>query len=149
MISQDTVDWHRLAAERDGAYLALGPVDDTETTEGPWSGASLNEDDEDDEEEEPHVCVDCGVDTTPCQAPLWTPCSPEFGCAHDGTWEWYMLTDEIWAEIGEPACACIGCVEKRLGRPLVASDFADLPINEPNRYDTPRLVAARAREMCS
>jgi hypothetical protein len=36
-------------------------------------------------------------------------------------------------------------LERRLGRLLVAADFADLPINEPNRYDSPRLTAARNR----
>lgn len=40
MISQDAVDWHKQAAERDTTYLALGPVDDTETTDGPWSGGA-------------------------------------------------------------------------------------------------------------
>lgn len=40
MISKDTVDWHKHAAERDEAYLALGPIDDTETTDGPWSSGA-------------------------------------------------------------------------------------------------------------
>jgi hypothetical protein len=101
--------------------------------------------DEEEEDEGNTTCVDCGVATVTCAAPPHTPCSPEYGCAHDGTWEWYMLTDEIWALIGDPDCLCIGCVEKRLGRPLNASDFADLPINDPHRYDTPRLAAARSR----
>lgn len=33
--------WHREAAERDEAYLALGPVDMTETNDGPWSGGEV------------------------------------------------------------------------------------------------------------
>ncbi len=107
----------------------------------------LDDEEEDDGEEDEAniICVDCDQATVSCSAPPFTPCSPEYNCAHDGTWEWYMLTDEVWALIGNPDCLCIGCVEKRLGRPLNAGDFADLPINEPHRYDTPRLTAARSR----
>ncbi|HUC14036.1 MAG TPA: hypothetical protein VMS00_06245 [Acidimicrobiales bacterium] len=57
-------------------------------------------------------CVDCGMDT----------------CA-----EWYMVSFSIWAEAFGLSAAqfrdspdvilCVGCLEKRLGRRLVASDF--------------------------
>ena len=48
---------------------------------------------------------------------------------------------------------CIGCLERRLGRPLTAVDFEPPPsyvregywINDPDDWDTPRLAAARAR----
>jgi hypothetical protein len=101
-------------------------------------------DDDEEEEEEPKICVDCGADTAPCKAAAaWDPC-PE-GCDHTGTWEWYAVLDVIWAEVGGPPTLCIGCLERRLGRPLTAADFADLPINEPARCDSPRLTAARNR----
>lgn len=35
--AQATADWHREAAVRDEEYLAMGPPDDTETTDGPWA----------------------------------------------------------------------------------------------------------------
>lgn len=35
---QAMLDWHDEARVRDEAYLALGPVDDTETRDGPWAG---------------------------------------------------------------------------------------------------------------
>ncbi len=97
------------------------------------------------EDETDPTCQDCGTNTAPCNAPPYTQCSPEHGCAHDGMWEWYMLTDETWAAIGNPGIMCIGCAEKRLGRQLHAGDFSNLPINDPHPYDTARLTAARNR----
>ncbi len=108
------------------------------TVVGPWKWIP-------DGEEEPRVCVDCGTDTAPCNAPPFTECSPEYGCSHAGTWEWYMVLDELWVRIGQPDVLCIGCLEKRLGRPLTAADFSDLPINEPGPRDSVRLAAARTR----
>jgi hypothetical protein len=103
------------------------------------------DDDEEDEEDEPHVCVGCGADTTPCQSSGWDPCPPS--CDHTGAWEWYIVHDEVWAEAGagELDVLCIGCLEGRLGRPLVGADFSALPINEPSPWDSPRLVAAKER----
>lgn len=54
----------------------------------------------------------------------------------------YMLRDEIWAsascwQIGDDPSAkpidllCLHCVRRRLGRPLLRDDFAEVPINEP------------------
>jgi len=45
-----------------------------------------------------------------------------------------MVNDEVWAAAGlsdEPdsGMLCISCLEQRLGRALVASDFPDIPIN--------------------
>jgi hypothetical protein len=36
--AEATAQWHTEAAKRDEEYLAQGPVDMTETTDGPWSG---------------------------------------------------------------------------------------------------------------
>jgi hypothetical protein len=43
--------------------------------------------------------------------------------------EWYMLTNELWRKAVPTGrgCLCLGCLAKRLGRPLVADDFGDLP----------------------
>lgn len=101
---------------------------------------------EEEEDEANPFCDDCGVATVSCAAPPFTPCSkPVYGCDHDGTWEWYMVTDHVWALAGDALFLCIGDLERRLGRPLNSGDFAALPVNDPNPYDTPRLAAAKAR----
>ena len=54
------------------------------------------------------LCVDCGV----CTA-----------CAR----EYYMVRDELWKEHGAgDGMLCVGCLEKRMGRRLVGTDFASL-----------------------
>lgn len=62
-------------------------------------------------------CIDCGVDTAEIR-------------------EYYMIRSEVWLGAGmkhdhEPGdgMLCIGCLENRIGRRLVASDFPDYPIN--------------------
>ena len=64
--------------------------------------------------------------------------------------EWYMVHDDIWAQAGAPTRAvmdertsgfylCIGCLEVRLGRQLVAADFPDYPVNQMRAHNTDRL----------
>jgi hypothetical protein len=56
-------------------------------------------------------CIGCGLDTN------------EAG-------EYYMLLNDVWAKTGRgDAMACVGCVERRLGRRLTAGDFAECPLN--------------------
>lgn len=75
------------------------------------------------------LCDDCGVDTAPDE------------CI-DGTWEWYMVHDEIWAEFGTAeGFLCVGCLENRLGRELTEHDFMEVPINLKSWAQTPRLVS--------
>ena len=88
------------------------------------------------------ICQDCGLDTTP------RPVTK-------GTWEWYMVLPEIWAQAGMPPMVpnehgltdeeflCLGCIEARLGRLLNASDFTSQRVNEPSEFDTPRLVSRK------
>ena len=87
-------------------------------------------------------CIDCGVNTTPC--------------APHEDWEQYMLEDAVWVAAGLPlgrrvgdpipaggvkhVWACIGCVERRLGRRLTPSDFSAYSINEPSWWDSDRLA---------
>jgi hypothetical protein len=97
----------------------------------------------------PSLCVDCGVNVTPCPGtrerdPDGPPCGSECG-----GWEFrYMLRRAAWAEAagdlrGPDALLCVGCVERRLGRRLAPDDFDPaLPINTP-RYaelDSERLL---------
>jgi hypothetical protein len=80
------------------------------------------------------ACADCGVGTITLG-------------------EWYMVKDELWerAWIGRrkswhhqlldgvvdvvpgTEILCIGCLEHRLGRTLVACDFTDAPVNDPDK----------------
>ena len=63
--------------------------------------------------EEGFNCVDCSVNTGAID-------------------EYYMVTDEVWAEAKmEPTggMLCIGCLETRLGYQLNRSHFTDCPLN--------------------
>lgn len=42
-----------------------------------------------------------------------------------------MLKDDIWQQVARPSdkYLCFSCVEKRLGREIVDTDFSTLPIN--------------------
>ena len=47
--------------------------------------------------------------------------------------EMYTVHDHVWKRAGiKPygGCLCIGCIEKRIGRPLMADDFPDHLLNE-------------------
>jgi hypothetical protein len=53
-------------------------------------------------------------------------------CKRDTLDEYYMVSDNIWAEAHmetHGGMLCIGCLEKRLRRKLGPSDFPDYPIN--------------------
>ena len=70
-------------------------------------------------------CVDCSRDTCP-------PRQPD---------EWYMIRDALWSAAGmtpDGGCLCIECLENRIGRQLNYTDFADVPVNDPNRLCSPR-----------
>ena len=56
----------------------------------------------------PFSCDDCGVDTSVIN-------------------EWYMVEDDIWQKYGSAHFLCIGCLENRLGRALIADDFMNVP----------------------
>lgn len=59
--------------------------------------------------------------------------------------EYFMVHDDVWLE-ANPASdgmLCLGCLEARLGRPLVAEDFTDAPVNHQSfARQSPRLRAA-------
>ena len=75
------------------------------------------------------ACADCGVGTFTLG-------------------EWYLVKDEVWAQawagrlkswhrLPGQQILCIGCLEKRIGRTLMASDFiTDEPINDPAKATT-------------
>jgi len=56
--------------------------------------------------------------------------------------EYYMLKHNLWDKlIGKEniEMLCIGCVENRLGRELVSSDFLDCPLNYEQWHQSDRL----------
>lgn len=63
------------------------------------------------------ICVDCGADT-------------------EETQEYFHVRDEVWLQATKQKVVlpfkvlCIGCLEFRLGRQLVASDFTDARVNK-------------------
>ena len=59
---------------------------------------------------------------------------PEFLCIdcnyYTYTDEYYMVHRHLWTKYGaETGMLCIGCLEKRMGRQLMAKDFTPAPIN--------------------
>lgn len=67
--------------------------------------------------------------------------------------EWYMVRNDVWEQawrnrrkwwhdLPGQEVLCIGCLEQRLGRTLVAGDFNAVPVNDPNKRPiSPRLRA--------
>lgn len=63
------------------------------------------------------ICVDCGIDT-------------------EETKEYFHVHDEVWLQATKQKVVlpfkvlCIGCLELRLGRQLVAGDFTNARVNK-------------------
>ena len=59
-------------------------------------------------------CLDCGVNTSEIE-------------------EYYMLHDRVWRSVTNQneryGMLCLGCIERRLGRLLEPTDFADVALN--------------------
>lgn len=76
-------------------------------------------------------CRACGVDT-------------------DAIDEYFMLRDPIWDQVadgpGRHGHLCVGCVEDRLGRSLVGSDFTDADVNTTRLIKRSTRLAARLGE---
>ncbi|MBA4033208.1 MAG: hypothetical protein C0480_01190 [Bradyrhizobium sp.] len=90
------------------------------------------------------LCIDCGVDTAP---------DDDRRRRGARTSEYYMVHNHVWLAAGmvkaDPTnlgrdFLCIGCLEVRLGRRLTPDDFPDVPVNKPDRWNSPRLNARLA-----
>jgi hypothetical protein len=68
-------------------------------------------------------CVDCGVDVHEIG---------EYFIVHNTVWNSAWL-GRYRSPIGDGQL-CIGCLERRLGRTLMACDFADAPVNDVRRF---------------
>lgn len=74
------------------------------------------------------LCLDCRIDTGKIR-------------------EHYMLVDKTWFEVhtSNVGMMCIGCVENRLGRTLVPSDFNDSHVNNPRLYEMSGRLLSRIK----
>lgn len=55
--------------------------------------------------------------------------------------EYYMVQFELWGSVTKgDGMLCIGCLETRLDRKLVAADFIDAPINQGSCPQSARLL---------
>jgi len=48
--------------------------------------------------------------------------------------EYYMVHSDVWKQsnlANTEGMLCIGCLENRIQRVLISSDFSDFPINSP------------------
>ncbi|WP_433547150.1 hypothetical protein ACQPZG_20245 [Streptomyces sp. CA-294286] len=52
----------------------------------------------------------------------------------DGPDEWYTVLDGVWecAGAAPDSILCIGCLERRLNRRLVHTDFLSAALNDPD-----------------
>jgi hypothetical protein len=83
----------------------------------------------------PSSCDGCGIDVTPYDF---------YGQPVADSWEWFMVTDEVWqAASGDPSARflCVGCLEARISRRLRPEDFSDFAVNEISGLTTPRLAS--------
>jgi hypothetical protein len=67
-----------------------------------------------------------------------------------------MVKDPIWSQawagrlkpwhaLDGQQILCVGCLEARIGRTLMACDFSDVPINNPDRFVMSKRLRARIR----
>jgi hypothetical protein len=72
--------------------------------------------------------------------PVVTTACADCGIGTNTLGEWYMVKNEIWDQawagrrkswhaLSGQQILCVGCLEKRLGRTLMACDFTDVPVN--------------------
>jgi hypothetical protein len=80
----------------------------------------------------PTPCAECGIELLPDTPP------------NVRDWHRFMVHDRVWAAAGMDPLGgwlCVHCLEDRLGRPLTAADFPDLPLNDlDGSKDAPRLA---------
>lgn len=84
-------------------------------------------------EEFDFTCADCQFDT-------------------DLGHEYYFIHRDLWVRYGAgKQMLCIGCLEKRFGRPLCRADFAQrfLDIEEGRTYLRPLKISQRLQECIS
>ena len=83
-------------------------------------------------------CEDCGVGTRTLG---------EYYAVKDYVWDYaWGGRRKPWHGSSGQEILCIGCLENRIGRTLVASDFIpDVPANDPNQDDISERMRDRLR----
>jgi hypothetical protein len=83
--------------------------------------------------------------------PVCTTNCADCGSGTIAAGEWYMVNDEVWEQawlgrrkwwfqhVPGQEILCIGCLEARIGRTLIACDFTDVPVNDPANRMSDRL----------
>ncbi len=114
MTDRSDLDWLRVFDSDD-----LPRDEDVDYQPGDWVGWPPGQ-------PAPALCEDCSTNCTPL--------------GEDTGWEWYMVTDEVWAAVrmGD-GFLCVGCLEARLGRQLDQRDFTGAPVNSPDPINSDRL----------
>jgi hypothetical protein len=107
-------------------------------------------------------CIDCGYNTAPGNLNR-AESEQEYArqtaagikkqkqsvtVTHDHRSETYIVHEHVWKRAGMAGgysgCLCIGCLEKRIGRPLRPEDFPDHVFNT-RLPGTPRLLERQGR----
>jgi hypothetical protein len=98
------------------------------------------------------ACADCGVSTSTRKLNEWymvrndvwerawagrrkpgqPPPTPSFATCRLITMRDGRVCRVLSDHIGAREILCIGCLEQRIGRTLMANDFTDAPVNDPN-----------------
>lgn len=80
---------------------------------------------------ESFLCLDCGVDTNEIH-------------------EYYMVDDDLWLKMnpGDFGDLCVGCLEMRMGRTLMRSDFTDDLINKLGTFTQSTRLQDRLKAPC-
>lgn len=82
-------------------------------------------------------CKDCGVDT----GNMPTELAGRDRRIHYS--EFYSIKNSLWKKAkggSDDYYLCVGCLERRIGRPLRGRDFTKFPVNYLKYWDTPRLI---------
>lgn len=69
-------------------------------------------------------------------------------CGENTKFEHYFVKNDVWfkmAKMGECGMLCVGCLEARIGRILVPSDFTDCHINNWRKNAMSTRLVSRIR----
>lgn len=75
-----------------------------------------------------------------------------FDCEMNLFLEWFTVHDSVWEQTGlgpQDGVLCVGCLEKRIGRRLSVSDFAETQNNQPSEFHSDRLLSRFGLEIAA
>jgi hypothetical protein len=96
------------------------------------------------------LCADCGIDTIAIDEfymatdDVWNQAWAGWPRDESGLWQYIdkrdlndeqpLLFEQLDRFVREHEILCIGCLESRIGRTLCRTDFIDVPLNDPNKF---------------